>query len=58
MAIGQITISATSAEVMDVLADLLGMLEWSPAHSVTVVERDSVGRLTRARWRERGLQLC
>jgi hypothetical protein len=35
-----------------VLADLPGMLKWSPAQSVTVIECDSGGRPTRARWRE------
>jgi hypothetical protein len=52
MATGHITITATPAEVMDVLADLSGMLEWSPAQSVTVIERDSTGLPTLARWRE------
>ena len=53
MATGEITVNATAAHVMDVLADLPGMLEWSAADSVAVIERDPVGRPTLARWRER-----
>lgn len=53
MATGRMTISATAAQIMDVLVDLPGMLEWSPAVSVTVIERDHAGRPARARWRER-----
>jgi len=52
MATGEIAIAATPAEIMDVLADVPGMLEWAPAQSVTVLEHDSAGRPTRARWRE------
>jgi hypothetical protein len=37
---------------MGVRADLPGMLEWLPTQSLTVIERDSAGRPTRAGWRE------
>jgi len=53
MATGQITVTATAAAIMDVLADLPGMLEWSAADTVTVTECDSAGRPTSARWHER-----
>lgn len=53
MATCEITVNATAAHVMDVLANLPGMLEWSAADSVAVIERDPAGRPTLARWRER-----
>ncbi|MGY4710584.1 SRPBCC family protein [Mycolicibacterium sp. CBM1] len=52
MAIGQTTIAAPAADIIAVLADLPGMLEWSPADSVEVIERDSQARPVLARWRE------
>jgi hypothetical protein len=53
MATRQITIAANVAEVMQALADLPGMLQWSSAQAVEVIEWDPAGRPTRARWRER-----
>ncbi|MCB0930559.1 MAG: SRPBCC family protein [Mycobacterium sp.] len=52
MSTGQITVTATPAEVAAALADLSAMVEWSGAAAVTVIERDDAGRPTRARWRE------
>ena len=53
MATGQTTIAASAAEISTVLADLPGMLDWSPADSVQVLECDDRARPVLARWRER-----
>lgn len=52
MSTGQITVTATPAEVAAVLADLPAMVGWSGAQAVTVIENDASGRPVRARWRE------
>lgn len=53
MTSGTATIATTPDTIMTVLADLPGMLAWSPAQSVEVTESDDAGRPRQARWRER-----
>ncbi len=53
MAIGRITVEADPAEVLVLLADLPGMLDWTAAEAVEVLGRDGAGRPVLARWRER-----
>ncbi|MCX2930957.1 SRPBCC family protein [Mycobacterium sp. CVI_P3] len=52
MATAQTTITAPAAEIIAVLADLPGMLDWSAADSVQVIEYDAQARPVLARWRE------
>ena len=45
-----VTIEATSGEIMDVLVDLESLTEWSSAHQkVEVLERDDQGRPVKSR---------
>jgi ribosome-associated toxin RatA of RatAB toxin-antitoxin module len=45
-----ITIEATSEEIMDVLVDIESLTEWSPSHQqVEVLERDDQGRPAKSR---------
>jgi ribosome-associated toxin RatA of RatAB toxin-antitoxin module len=46
----EIVIEATPAEILDVIADLESMTEWSPPHqSSEVLERDKNGRPSKAK---------
>lgn len=53
MAIGQITVEADTAEVLALLTDLTGMLDWTAAEAVEVMAHDTAGRPALARWQER-----
>lgn len=53
MTSGKTIIATTPEAIMAVLADLPGMLTWSPAHSVEITESDDAGRPVQASWRER-----
>ena len=52
MAVGEINIEAQPREIMEILADLPGTVEWSAANSVEVLERHPDGRPAVASWNE------
>ncbi len=52
MAVGGIDIAARAGEIMETLADLPGMVEWSAADSVAVTEHHPDGRPAIACWSE------
>jgi hypothetical protein len=46
----EVTIEATTDQVMDVLIDLESLIEWSSAHQeIEILERDDQGRPTKSR---------
>ncbi|CAN5505503.1 SRPBCC family protein [soil metagenome] len=52
MAVGEIDIEALPREIMEILADLTGTVEWSAASSVDVMEHHPDGRPAVAAWSE------
>lgn len=52
MAVGEIDIAAQPRAIMEILVDLPGMVEWSAANSVEVLERHPDGRPAVASWTE------